>query len=104
MGFFYLILAGVLEIGWAIGMKYTDNFTKLVPTALTMISMVLNLYFLSLAMKEIPLGTAYAIWTGFGIIGTCIFGIILFDESISLLKFTFIGCILVGIIGLKLIK
>ena len=104
MAFFYLTLAGLFEIGWAVGMKYTDNFTKLIPTSLTILSMLFSLYFLSLAMKEIPLGTAYAIWTGIGIVGTCICGIILFGESTSLLKFTFIGCILVGIIGLKLIK
>jgi quaternary ammonium compound-resistance protein SugE len=104
MAFVFLVLAGLLEIGWAVGMKYTDNFTKLVPTSLTIISMIFSLYFLSLAMKEIPLGTAYAIWTGIGIVGTCILGVILFGESTSLLKFIFIACILVGIIGLKLIK
>ena len=104
MAFIFLILAGILEIGWAVGMKYTDNFTKLVPTSLTIISMIFSLYFLSLAMKDIPLGTAYAIWTGIGIVGTCILGIILFGESTSILKFMFIGCILVGITGLKLIK
>ena len=104
MALIFLVLAGLLEIGWAVGMKYTDNFTKLVPTSLTIISMIFSLYFLSLAMKEIPLGTAYAIWTGIGIVGTCILGVILFGESTSLLKFIFIACILVGIIGLKLIK
>jgi quaternary ammonium compound-resistance protein SugE len=104
MAFIFLVLAGILEIGWAVGMKYTDNFTKLAPTSLTILSMIFSLYFLSLAMKEIPLGTAYAIWTGIGIVGTCILGVILFGESTSILKFIFIGCILVGIIGLKLIK
>ncbi len=104
MAFIFLILAGMLEIGWAVGMKYTNNFTKLMPTSLTVISMIFSLYFLSLAMKDIPLGTAYAIWTGIGIVGTCVLGIILFGESTSILKFIFIGCILVGIIGLKLIK
>jgi quaternary ammonium compound-resistance protein SugE len=104
MAFIFLILAGILEIGWAVGMKYTNNFTKLMPTSLTIMSMIFSLYFLSLAMKDIPLGTAYAIWTGIGIVGTCILGIILFGESTGILKFIFIGCILVGIIGLKLIK
>ncbi|MEI6187891.1 MAG: multidrug efflux SMR transporter [Alphaproteobacteria bacterium] len=104
MAFIFLVLAGILEIGWAVGMKYTDNFTKLAPTSLTILSMIFSLYFLSLAMKEIPLGTAYAIWTGIGIVGTCILGVILFGESTSILKFIFIGCILVGIIGLKLIE
>ena len=104
MAFIFLILAGMLEIGWAVGMKYTNNFTKLMPTSLTVISMIFSLYFLSLAMKDIPLGTAYAIWTGIGIVGTCVLGIILFGESTSILKFIFIGCILVGIIGLKAAK
>ena len=104
MAFIFLVLAGILEIGWAVGMKYTDNFTKLAPTSLTILSMIFSLYFLSLAMKEIPLGTAYAIWTGIGIVGTCILGVILFGESTSILKFIFIGGILVGIIGLKLIE
>ena len=104
MAFIFLVLAGILEIGWAVEMKYTDNFTKLAPTSLTILSMIFSLYFLSLAMKEIPLGTAYAIWTGIGIVGTCILGVILFGESTSILKFIFIGCILVGIIGLKLIE
>ena len=104
MAFIFLVLAGILEIGWAVGMKYTDNFTKLAPTSLTILSMIFSLYFLSLAMKEIPLGTAYAIWTGIGIVGTCILGVSLFGESTSILKFIFIGCILVGIIGLKLIE
>ena len=104
MAFIFLVLAGILEIGWAVGMKYTDNFTKLAPTSLTILSMIFSLYFLSLAMKEIPLGTAYAIWTGIGIVGTCILGVILFGESTSILKFIFIGCTLVGIIGLKLIE
>jgi quaternary ammonium compound-resistance protein SugE len=104
MAFIFLVLAGILEIGWAVGMKYTDNFTKLAPTSLTILSMIFSLYFLSLAMKEIPLGTGYAIWTGIGIVGTCILGVILFGESTSILKFIFIGCILVGIIGLKLIE
>lgn len=104
MAFIFLVLAGILEIGWAVEMKYTDNFTKLAPTSLTILSMIFSLYFLSLAMKEIPLGTAYKIWTGIGIVGTCILGVILFGESTSILKFIFIGCILVGIIGLKLIE
>ncbi len=104
MAIFYLILAGVFEIGWTIGMKYSQAFSKAWPSTLTVISSCLSLYFLTLSVKEIPLSTAYAMWTGIGIIGSCIFGIILFEESVSLLKFFFIGCIFIGIIGLKLIK
>lgn len=103
MAFFYLILAGVFEISWAVGMKYTDGFSKITPSIITIILMCLGLFFLCLAIKEIPLGSAYAIWTGMGVIGTTVFGIFLFGESTSILKFIFIAMIAVGIIGLKLI-
>lgn len=103
MAFIYLLLAGIFEISWAVGMKYTDGFTKLTPSIVTIILMCLGLLFLCLAIKEIPLGTAYAIWTGMGVIGTTIFGIILFGESASIIKFFFIAMITFGIIGLKLI-
>ena len=104
MAFFYLMVASVFEISWAIGMKYSQGFTKLIPSVVTVISSILSLYFLALSIRGIPLGTAYAIWTGIGMIGTCIFGIILFGESAGILKFVFMGCVFVGIIGLKLIK
>ncbi len=103
MGYFYLILAGIFEISFAVGMKYTGGFTKLWPSVITIILSCLGLYFLSLALKHIPLGTAYAIWTGMGVIGTTIFGIILFAESTEMLKFIFIALITIGIVGLKLI-
>lgn len=103
MAYFYLFMAGIFEISWAVGMKYTDGFTKLKPSVITVTLMCLGLFFLCVAIKEIPLGTAYAIWTGMGVVGTTICGIYLFGESTSLLKFAFISMIAVGIIGLKMI-
>ena len=104
MAWVYLIIAGVFEIGWAIGMKYTNGFTKLIPTGLTLASMFLSVYLLSLATKEIPIGTAYAVWTGIGIAGTSILGIIIFQESVEVFKIVFIAMILIAIVGLKLIS
>lgn len=103
MAWLYLFVAGIFEIGWAIGMKYTNGFTKLVPTVITLVSMALSVYLLSLATKEIPIGTAYAVWTGIGIAGTSVLGIILFQEPIEVLKVVFISMILFAIIGLKVI-
>ena len=104
MAWFFLIIAGIFEIAWAIGMKYTNGFTKLTPTVLTLASMIISVYLLSLATKEIPIGTAYAIWTGIGIAGTSILGIIIFDEPIEVLKILFISMILLAIVGLKIIS
>jgi quaternary ammonium compound-resistance protein SugE len=95
----YLMIAGLLEVGWTIGLKYTFGFTKLVPSAITIITMLFSFFFLSLAIKSIPVGTGYAIWTG---IGTAILGIILFSESTALARMACIGLIVIGIIGLKL--
>src|SRR5690606_24308340 len=81
MAWFYLLAAGLAEIGWAVGLKYTDGFTRPLPTALTVGSMVVSLFLLGLALKSLPLGTAYAIWTGIGTVGTVILGIFLFAES-----------------------
>jgi len=103
MAWFYLIIAGLFEIGWAIGMKYTNGFTKLLPSILTLVSMLISVYLLSLATKQINIGTAYAVWTGIGIAGTSILGIILFQEPFEILKLVFIILILAGIVGLKLI-
>jgi quaternary ammonium compound-resistance protein SugE len=99
-----LVIAGVFEVWWAIGLKYSEGFTKLVPSVLTVIGMIASFYFLSLALKELPLGTAYAIWTGIGTIGTVILGIFLFKEPIDFVRLICIGFILVGIIGLKLVS
>ncbi|SHH52713.1 quaternary ammonium compound-resistance protein SugE [Sporobacter termitidis DSM 10068] len=102
MKWLFLIIAGICEVGWAIGLKYSQGFTKLVPSVLTVSGMIASFYFLSIALKELPLGTAYAIWTGIGTIGTVILGIVLFKEPIDIIRLICIGFIVTGIIGLKL--
>jgi len=102
MGWVYLLAAGLLEIGWAIGLKYTAGFTRLVPTILTVASIVASLALLGLALSSLPVGTAYAVWTGIGIAGTAILGIVLFGESATAAKAVSISLILAGIVGLKL--
>ncbi len=102
MGWIYLLGAGLLEIGWAIGLKYTQGFTRPLPTVLTVLSMVLSLGLLGLALKTLPLGTAYAIWTGIGTVGTVVLGIVLFGEAATALRLACVGLILAGIVGLKL--
>ncbi|HML36690.1 MAG TPA: quaternary ammonium compound efflux SMR transporter SugE [Bacillota bacterium] len=97
-----LVIAGMMETGWAVGLKYSQGFTKLVPSILTVIGMIASFYFLSLALRDLPLGTAYAIWTGIGAIGTVILGIILFKEPADMMRLICIGFILIGIIGLKI--
>ena len=102
MSWIYLFIAGLFEIGWAIGLKYTEGFTKPWPSVITIIGMILSFYFLSTALKSIPIGTAYAVWTGIGAVGTAILGIILFGESKELVRLFFILLIIIGIIGLKI--
>ena len=102
MSWIYLFIAGFFEIGWAVGLKYTEGFTKLWPSVITIIGMILSFYFLSAAVKTIPIGTAYAIWTGIGAVGTAIFGMILFGESKEFIRLIFIFLIVIGIIGLKI--
>jgi quaternary ammonium compound-resistance protein SugE len=102
MAWVVLIAAGLLEIGWAIGLKYTAGFTRLVPSLLTAASMIASLGLLGLAMKTLPVGTAYAVWTGVGTIGTAILGIVLFGESASAARLGCLGLIVAGILGLKL--
>ncbi|KUJ83920.1 quaternary ammonium compound-resistance protein SugE [Microbulbifer flavimaris] len=97
-----LFIAGLLEVGWAIGLKYTDGFSRPLPSALTIITMVASFYFLAQALKVIPVGTGYAVWTGIGAVGTAILGIVLFAESTALPRLLCIGPIIAGIIGLKL--
>ena len=104
MAWLYLFVAGLLEVGWAIGLKYTDGFTRIVPTTLTVFSMVASIGMLGLALKVLPLGTAYAIWTGVGTLGTAILGIALFGESVSAARLACIGLIAAGIVGLKLVS
>jgi quaternary ammonium compound-resistance protein SugE len=104
MSWIYLLLAGLFEIVWAVGLKYSHNFTKLFPSVITVIGMLLSIVLLNLSLKTIPLGTAYAVWTGIGVIGTVIFGVICFGESLSVLKIVSFLLIMVGIVGLKLLN
>ncbi|HIU87148.1 TPA: quaternary ammonium compound efflux SMR transporter SugE [Candidatus Spyradomonas excrementavium] len=103
MHWIFLFIAGLLEISWAVGLKFSHGFTKLTPAIFTVACMIFSFYFLALALKQLPLGTAYAIWTGIGTIGTVVFGIILFKEPVTILRLVCIGFIVSGIVGLKLI-
>lgn len=102
MSWFLLVLAGLFEIGWAIGLKYTDGFTRLWPTIFTVSSMAISVFLLGLAVKQLPIGTAYGVWVGIGAMGTAIAGIILLGEAVSLLKIASLVLILLGVLGLKL--
>jgi quaternary ammonium compound-resistance protein SugE len=102
MAWIYLLIAGVLEVFWAISLKYTDGFSKLWPSLSTVAGMIASFYFLAQALKTIPVGTGYAIWTGIGAAGTAILGIVLFAEPASLARMFCLGLILAGIVGLKL--
>ncbi|WP_193040824.1 MULTISPECIES: quaternary ammonium compound efflux SMR transporter SugE [unclassified Pseudomonas] len=102
MSWIILVFAGLFEVGWAVGLKYTDGFSKPLPTALTIAAMAISLGLLGLAMKELPLGTAYAIWTGVGAVGTVIAGIILFGESMALSRLASVALIIAGLVGLKI--
>lgn len=101
MAWIHLLAAGLFEVGWAIGLKYTDGFTRLWPSAWTLAAMALSMWFLALALRTLPIGTAYAVWTGIGAVGTVILGIFLFGESAAALRLLFVGLIVVGILGLK---
>jgi len=101
MSWIILFFAGLFEVGWAVGLKYTDGFSRPLPTALTIAAMAISLGLLGLAVKELPLGTAYAIWTGVGAVGTVIAGIILFGESMALVRLVSVALIVAGLIGLK---
>ena len=101
MAWFLLFLAGLLEVAWAIGLKYTDGFTRPWPSILTVIAMAASFLLLSLALRVIPIGTAYAVWTGIGAVGVAILGIVLFNEPRDLLRLAFIALIVIGIVGLK---
>jgi len=102
MNWIYLLVAGILEVGWAIGLKYTDGWTKLYPSILTVIGMIASFYFLSLALKSLPIGTAYAIWTGIGTVGAAVLGMVLFDEPRDAVRILCIMLIIAGIAGLKI--
>ena len=102
MAWVVLLIAGLFEIGWAVGLKYTDGFTRVVPAVATLASMALSVGLLGLALKSLPLGTAYAVWTGIGAIGTVLFGLIVLGEALTVARMASIGLIVAGIIGLKL--
>jgi quaternary ammonium compound-resistance protein SugE len=103
MAWTYLTIAGLFEVGWAIGLKYTHGFSRLIPSLWTVASMVVSFVFLSLALKTLPVGTAYAVWTGIGATGTAILGILLFAEPATALRLSCIALIVAGIVGLKLV-
>ena len=103
MAWIYLVIAALFEIGWAIGLKYSDGFTRLWPSLWTAASMALSVVLLGVALRTLPVGTGYAVWTGIGAIGTAILGIYLFEEPATVLRLASIGLILTGIVGLKLV-
>ena len=102
MAWLILFVAGLLEVGWAVGLKYTEGFTRLWPSVLTGAALVLSMVMLSWALRTLPIGTAYAVWTGIGAVGTAALGIVLFGESRDLARLLCIGLIVAGILGLKL--
>lgn len=102
MAWVYLFVAGLFEIGWAVGLKYTEGFTRLWPSLWTAGSMVVSVILLGIALKTLPVGTGYAVWTGIGAVGTAILGIVLFSEPATALRIASIALIVAGIVGLKL--
>lgn len=103
MSWLILLVAGLLEVVWAVGLKYTEGFTRLVPSAITLVAMAASVLLLGLAMRQLPLGTAYAVWTGIGTVGTAIAGMLLLGEPAGALRLACIGLIVLGIVGLKLV-
>ena len=103
MAWAQLFLAGLLEVAWAVGLKYTDGFTRPWPTAATVAAMIGSVVLLALAVRTLPLGTAYAVWTGIGTAGAVLLGILLFNEPATLARLFFVGLIVAGIVGLKLV-
>ena len=102
MAWIILVIAGLFEVGWAIGLKYTEGFTRLWPTVWTVMAMVVSLWLLGIAMKSLPVGTAYSIWVGVGAVGTVVLGILLLGESANAARLVSVACIIAGIVGLKL--
>lgn len=103
MSWLLLLLAGLFEVAWAIGLKYTDGFSRPLPTLLTLIAMAVSVLLLAMAVKQLPLGTAYAVWTGIGAVGTVLMGIWLFNEPATLARVLCLLLIIVGVLGLKFI-
>ncbi|MGH4052578.1 MAG: quaternary ammonium compound efflux SMR transporter SugE [Clostridium sp.] len=104
MKWLFLVIAGIFEVFWAIGLKYSQGFAKPIWSVFTVFGMIASFYFLSLALKSLPLGTAYAIWTGIGTVGTVILGIVLFKEPMDAMRLICIGFIIIGIVGLKIVS
>lgn len=102
MAWILLIIAGILETGWAIGLKYTEGFTKPIPSALTILGIIISMYLLSVAARTLPIGTAYAVWVGIGTAGAVILGIVLLGEASSPARLFFLGLLMVSIVGLKI--
>jgi len=102
MAWIILIVAGLFEVGWAIGLKYTEGFTRLWPTAGTALAMIISLWLLSIALKSLPVGTAYAVWVGVGAVGTVVLGIVLLGEPANAARLVSIALIIAGIVGLKI--
>ena len=104
MAWVYLVIAGLFEIGWAIGLKYTEGFTRLVPTTLTVGAMIISVALLGIALRDLPVGTGYAVWTGIGTVGTALLGMYLFGDPATALRIGSIALIVAGIVGLKLLS
>lgn len=104
MAWFYVFIAGLLEVGWAMGLKYSEGFTKPLPAVITVILMIASFAFLGLALRQLPLGTAYAVWTGIGAVGTVLLGILVFKEPATFWRLFFITTLIASIIGLKLVS
>lgn len=104
MAWAYLAAAGLLEIVWAIGLKYTEGFTRLTPSVITIVAMVASVALLGIALRDLPVGTGYAVWTGIGTVGTAIIGMMVFNEPATALRLASIGLIVAGIVGLKLMS
>jgi quaternary ammonium compound-resistance protein SugE len=102
MAWVYLTIAGLFEMGWAIGLKYTEGFTRLTPTVLTVAAMIASVVLLGIALRDLPVGTGYAVWTGIGTVGTAILGMMLFGDAATVARLVSIGLIIAGIAGLKL--
>jgi quaternary ammonium compound-resistance protein SugE len=103
MAWIWLTVAGLLEVVWAVGLKYTEGFTRLLPSAVTVAAMLASVYCLAIAVRAIPIGTGYAVWTGIGAVGVAILGMVLFGEPRSLLRIGSIALIVTGIVGLKVV-
>lgn len=102
MAWLVLLLAGILEVVWAVGLKYTEGFTKFTPSVITLVAMLGSVVLLAHAMRTLPMGTAYAVWVGIGAVGAVIMGILLFDEPVTILRLGSVGLVIAGIVGLKL--